>query len=238
MTGDLVFTQSAADSINGDLTSALNGLAGVVPASPATADLGHPAVTSAVGELFMRLGLYGAGLILGTQQCQKLVTDAGDKIGAFDRNLEAIAPVMAATGKTTPVSKEDMGFSSPVTVDIGSFSTSRSSYSGDDESSHSTTYSANGRTTVTDSHSEGGRSKSTETETDHLTGKTRTKTTYGDDSGTTVTEHYNNPTTGTSGSSVSHDDHHGNKSKLTVEHDAEGNRTATRQRETTTEGGR
>jgi hypothetical protein len=204
MTGKLVFSQAAADSIGSSLTSAAAELAGIVPATPDAGDVGHPSVVSAVQNLHTGLNTYGGALIVGTQHCFAQVQSASDKLAGFDKALEAAAPAMAVAGKTTPVSRgADPGYAPRFSLNNGGLSTSVSSYVGKNTTSRSTSTNPFGTTMTSSSTTRNGVTNSSQTTSNAYTGTTTTTNTHSDEHGTNVIATKNSGVTGRTSVSVS-----------------------------------
>lgn len=154
MADNLVFAQSAANQIRGQLGVAVASLGDVTPTDPAGADLGHHEVTGAAASLFIGLKLYAANLVTATKNLDGIVGAAGESLGAFDQQLEALAAAMPAAGVTNPLKTGDDAEATSIdTSKIANTTTSRSSYRGGSSDSLSTTTNrVNGSVTQTGSH--------------------------------------------------------------------------------------
>jgi hypothetical protein len=154
MADNLVFAQSAANQIRGQLSVAMASLGDVTPADPTGADLGHPGVNGAAGSLFIGLKLYAANLVTATRNLDGIVEAAGESLGAFDQQLEALAAASPAAGVTNPLKTgDDADATSIDTGKIANTTRSRSSYRGGTSDSLSTTTNrVDGTVTQTGSH--------------------------------------------------------------------------------------
>jgi hypothetical protein len=161
--GDLVFSDSAADSMTSALSKAGSAVADLRPADAGGFELGDATVAAAASDLFIGLHAFGQGLVVGVAHCTKSVTDARDSLAAIDKQLEAAAPVAPAAGISTPVKHDvpqpgaapsgvnvaGLNISHPDFSAVGQTSTHTKTYVG------STTYShENTRSLLTDERTE------------------------------------------------------------------------------------
>ena len=93
--GDLVFSDSAADSMESALQKAGHAVGSLSPSDPAGFDLGDPTVLAAASDLFIGLHAFGQGLSVGVAHCEKSVSSSRDSLAAIDKQLEAAAAVAA-----------------------------------------------------------------------------------------------------------------------------------------------
>lgn len=93
--GDLVFSDSAAQSMTLALQKAGHAVSDLSPADPGGFDLGDPTVIAAASDLFIGLHAFGQGIAVGIAHCEQAVASSRDSLAALDKQLEAAAAAAA-----------------------------------------------------------------------------------------------------------------------------------------------
>lgn len=94
--GDLVFSDDAADAMTSALRKARQAVGDLKPADPGEFDVGDSTVIGAASDLFIHLYTFGQGLSAGIAHCEASVSSSREALAAIDKQLESAASARPA----------------------------------------------------------------------------------------------------------------------------------------------